>query len=195
MYERIEEPIEINTKGKDFIVVMWDWNAVVGEGLLQISSGWATGINTRTTATGDARSCSTCMRPFTKRSRDIGTQISLSRWLNSSSACLSIRPSMDEHLPTSTPWFKWRRPYQAELRITRAWPNFEPLCRQEWHSYWADETETWRTCLLCGCTTHLKSAANRYLSCYRHSSLQTKIENAFVLGSLPGVKLMIRRIR
>jgi len=42
-------------------------------GLLQCSSGWATSINTRTTATGDASSCSTCMRPFTKRSRDNST--------------------------------------------------------------------------------------------------------------------------
>jgi len=31
--------------------------------------------------------------------------------------------------------------------------------------------------------------------CIWHSSLQTKIENAFVLGSLPAVKLMIQRRR
>jgi len=31
MYERIEELIEMNTKGKDYIVVMGDWNAVVEE--------------------------------------------------------------------------------------------------------------------------------------------------------------------
>jgi len=32
MYERIEELLEMNAKGKDYIVVMGDWNAVVGEG-------------------------------------------------------------------------------------------------------------------------------------------------------------------
>ena len=32
MYDRIEELIETKTKGKDYIVVMGDWNAVVGEG-------------------------------------------------------------------------------------------------------------------------------------------------------------------
>jgi len=32
MYERIDELTEMNTRGKDYIVVMEDWNAVVGEG-------------------------------------------------------------------------------------------------------------------------------------------------------------------
>ena len=32
MYARIEELLDKNTKGKDYVMVMGDWNAVVGEG-------------------------------------------------------------------------------------------------------------------------------------------------------------------
>ena len=32
VYERIEEPLDKETKGKDYTLVMEDWNAVVGEG-------------------------------------------------------------------------------------------------------------------------------------------------------------------
>jgi len=42
--------------------------------------------------------------------------LQLSRWSNSSSACLSTRPSMDEHPPTSRIWMKRWRCYLAELR-------------------------------------------------------------------------------
>jgi len=42
----------------------------------------------------------------------------LSRGLNSSSACLSIRPSMDNHPPTTKTWLKRRCSYLAELQTT-----------------------------------------------------------------------------
>ena len=46
MYDRIEELIETKTKGKDYIVVMGDWNAVVGEGREDIVVG-RYGLGTR----------------------------------------------------------------------------------------------------------------------------------------------------
>ena len=54
---------------------------------------------------------------------DLSIGCQWSRGLNSSSACLSIRPSMDEHPPTSTIWSKRRRRYLAELRTTSASNN------------------------------------------------------------------------
>ena len=32
MYEKVEEFLDTETKGKDYMVIMGDWNAVVGEG-------------------------------------------------------------------------------------------------------------------------------------------------------------------
>jgi len=32
MYDKIEELLETETKGKDYTLIMGDWNAVVGEG-------------------------------------------------------------------------------------------------------------------------------------------------------------------
>ena len=32
MYDKIEELLEMETKGKDYTLIMGDWNAVVGEG-------------------------------------------------------------------------------------------------------------------------------------------------------------------
>jgi len=54
---------------------------------------------------------------------DLSIHCQLSRGLNSSSACLSIRPSMDEHLPTSRTWLKRRRRYLAELQNRSASNN------------------------------------------------------------------------
>jgi len=49
---------------------------------------------------------------------DLSIGCQLSRGLNSSSVCLSIRPSMDEQPPTSRTWLKRRRRNLAELRTT-----------------------------------------------------------------------------
>jgi len=62
----------------------------------------------------------TCMRPFTKRLRDVTSALRSLHWLPVKQRIefkfLSIRPPMDEHPPTSRTWLKRRRQYLAELR-------------------------------------------------------------------------------
>jgi len=164
----------------------------VATGLLKCSSGWTSGINTRTTATGDARSYIVDLNAAIHQEitchqhSDIFMGCQLSRRLNSSSACLSIRLAMDEHPPTWRTWFKRQRRHMAELRTAQ--PATMTLL---------SGGRDWSSANVPSPSLHHASG----ISCRQKIKLlqtlksHTRIENAFVLGNLPAVKLMIRRRR